>query len=53
MARGRTPEEVWMGTPDEIDFCPPVYPVRHIFSMKIEGVSEGFCFGKGQKWRRP
>jgi hypothetical protein len=30
MARGRTPTEAWMGIPDEIDFCLPIYPVRHI-----------------------
>jgi hypothetical protein len=35
MARRRTPLEAWMGTPDEVDFCPHIYPVRHIcFSMK-------------------
>jgi hypothetical protein len=28
MARRRTPLEAWMGTPDEVDFCPPIYPVR-------------------------
>jgi hypothetical protein len=53
MARGRTPAEAWMGTPDEVDFCPPIYPVRHIFSVKREGVSEGFCSGKGRRQRRP
>jgi hypothetical protein len=53
MARGRAPAEVWMGIPDEVDFCHPIYPVRHVFSMKREGVSEHFCPGKGQKWRRP
>jgi hypothetical protein len=30
MARGRMPAEVWMGTPDEVDFCLPIYPVRDI-----------------------
>jgi hypothetical protein len=30
MARRRTPAEAWMGTPDEVDFCPPIYSVRHI-----------------------
>jgi hypothetical protein len=34
MARGRTPAKAWMGTPDEADFYPPIFPVRHIFSMK-------------------
>jgi hypothetical protein len=52
MARGRTPAEAWMGTPDEVDFCPAIDPVRHIFSMKREGTSEGFCCGKRQKQRR-
>jgi hypothetical protein len=53
MARWRTPEEVWMVTPDEADFCPLIYPVRHIFSMKRVGASEGFCCGKGQNQKRP
>jgi hypothetical protein len=30
MARRRTPVEAWMGTPDEVDFCSPIYPVRHV-----------------------
>jgi hypothetical protein len=30
MARRRTPIEAWMETPDEVDFCPPIYHVRHI-----------------------
>jgi hypothetical protein len=34
MARGRTPVEVWMGTPDEVHFCPPIYPVRLYFLWK-------------------
>jgi hypothetical protein len=38
-----------MGTPDEVDFCPPIYPVRHIFSMKGEGASEGFAVVRGKK----
>jgi hypothetical protein len=29
MARRRTPAEAWMGTPDEVEFCPPIYFVRH------------------------
>jgi hypothetical protein len=29
-ARGRTPVEAWMGTPDEVDFYPPIYSVRYI-----------------------
>jgi hypothetical protein len=33
MARGRTPVEAWMGSPDEVDFCPPTYPVRHIYFL--------------------
>jgi hypothetical protein len=41
MARGRTLVEAWMGTFDEADFSPPLYPVRHIYSMKREGASEG------------
>jgi hypothetical protein len=41
-----------MGTPDEVDFDLPKYPVRHIFAMKREGASEGFCCGNGRKWRR-
>jgi hypothetical protein len=32
---------VYIGTLDEVDFCAPVYPVRHIFSIKREGASEG------------
>jgi hypothetical protein len=52
MARGKTSAEAWMGTPDEVDFCPPIYPVRHIFSMKGEGVAGGCYSSKGQKWRR-
>jgi hypothetical protein len=40
MARRRTPVEAWMGTSDEVDFCPPIYPVRHIcFFMKRESQS--------------
>jgi hypothetical protein len=30
MAKRRTPVEAWMGTPEEVDFCPCIYPVRHI-----------------------
>jgi hypothetical protein len=30
MARGKTPVEAWMGTFDEVDFCPPIYSVRHL-----------------------
>jgi hypothetical protein len=30
MARRRTHVEAWMGTLDEVDFCPSIYPVRHI-----------------------
>jgi hypothetical protein len=30
MTRGRTPAELCMGTPDEVDFCPAIYPVRHL-----------------------
>jgi hypothetical protein len=41
MARGRTLVEVWTGTFDEADFCPPIYTMRHIYSMKREGASEG------------
>jgi hypothetical protein len=48
MARGRTPAEVWMGTPDEVDFCPPIYPVRHIFFMKREGALEAFAPVRGK-----
>jgi hypothetical protein len=48
MARGRTPEEVWMRTPDEVEFYTP-----YTLFMKREGVSEGFCSPKGQKWRGP
>jgi hypothetical protein len=33
--------EAWMGTLDEVDFCPPIYLVRYIFFFKREGVSEG------------
>jgi hypothetical protein len=29
------------GTFDEADFCPLIYPVRHIYSMKREGASKG------------
>jgi hypothetical protein len=55
MARGRTPVEAWMGTPDEVDFCPLIYSVRHICLLwkEIVRASGGFCSGKGQKWRRP
>jgi hypothetical protein len=28
-ARRKTPVDAWMGTPDEVDFCPPIYSVRH------------------------
>jgi hypothetical protein len=52
MARGRNSAEAWMVTPDEVNFCPPIYPVRHIFSKKREGASEGFAPVKGEKWRR-
>jgi hypothetical protein len=41
MAKGRTLVVAWMGTSDKADFCPPIYPVRHIYSMKREGSSEG------------
>jgi hypothetical protein len=30
MARRRTPVEAWMGSPDKVDFCLPIYSVRHI-----------------------
>jgi hypothetical protein len=55
LARRRTPVETWMGTPDEVDFCPPIYSVRHICFLwkEREGAYGGFCFGKEQKWRRP
>jgi hypothetical protein len=33
-----------IGTFDEVNFCPPIYPVRHIYSMKREGASEGIGF---------
>jgi hypothetical protein len=33
MARGRTSAEVWMGTPDKVDFCPLIYPVRQIYFL--------------------
>jgi hypothetical protein len=51
MARRRTPVEAWMGTPDEVDFCPPIYSVRHICFLGKEGerASGGFCSSKGQK----
>jgi hypothetical protein len=41
MAKGRTLVEAWMGTFDEADFCPSIYPMRHICFMKREGASEG------------
>jgi hypothetical protein len=41
MASERTLVEVWMGTFDEADFCPLIYPVRHIYPTKREGSSEG------------
>jgi hypothetical protein len=44
IARGRTPVEVWMGTLDEVDICPLIYLVRHIFFMKMEGAFEGIVF---------
>jgi hypothetical protein len=44
MARGRTPVEAWIGTLAEVDFCPPIYPVGHIFSMKREGAYEVIVF---------
>jgi hypothetical protein len=40
MARERTPVGAWMGTLDEVDFCPYIYPVRNIFFIKREGASE-------------
>jgi hypothetical protein len=56
MAKGRTFVEAWMGTVDEVDFCPPIYPVislslslslytymfceTYIFSIRREGASE-------------
>jgi hypothetical protein len=30
IAREMTPAEAWMGTPDEVDFCPLIYHVRLI-----------------------
>jgi hypothetical protein len=48
MARGRTPAEAWMGTPDEVDFCPPINPVRHIFAMKREGGLKAFALVRGK-----
>jgi hypothetical protein len=30
MARGRSHVEAWMGTPDKVDFCSPIYSVRHL-----------------------
>jgi hypothetical protein len=57
MARGRTPAELWIGTPDEVDFCPPIYPVRCIYFLWEEGASESiffFCYcGMGQNQRSP
>jgi hypothetical protein len=51
MAKGRTTVEAWTRTLDEVDFFPPIYPVKHIFFMKREGASEGtvFCCSNGQK----
>jgi hypothetical protein len=36
MSRDRTPVEVWMGTPDEVDFCPPIYPMKYIYFLSKE-----------------
>jgi hypothetical protein len=36
MVRGKTLMEVWTGTFDKVDFCFPIYPVRHIYSTKRE-----------------
>jgi hypothetical protein len=38
MAGGRKPVEAWTGTLDEVEFCPPTYPVIHIFYKKIGSV---------------
>jgi hypothetical protein len=56
MAIGKIPVEAWTGTPNEVDFCPLMYPVRHIYFLGKEEVSEGivfFCCSKRQKQRRP
>jgi hypothetical protein len=39
MARRRTPVEAWMGTVDEVDFCPPIYSVRHICFLQKDSES--------------
>jgi hypothetical protein len=44
IARGGTFVEAWMGTFEEVDFCPLIYPVRHMYFMKREGASEGIFF---------
>jgi hypothetical protein len=44
VARGGTLVEAWMGTFDEVDFCPPIYPVSHTCSMKREGMFECSVF---------
>jgi hypothetical protein len=41
MTRGRTLVKAWKGTFDEAEFCPPIYPMRHIYSMKREGATDG------------
>jgi hypothetical protein len=33
MAREWKPVEVWLATPYKIDFCPPIYPMRHIYFL--------------------
>jgi hypothetical protein len=33
MARGWTPKKAFTGTPDEVDFCPPICLVRHIYFL--------------------
>jgi hypothetical protein len=56
MARRGTPLEAWMGTSDEVDFCPPISISceAYMLFMKRERAraSGGFCSSKGQK-RRP
>jgi hypothetical protein len=39
--------EAWIGTPDEVDFCPPQYPLKHIYIfIRREEASKNivFCF---------
>jgi hypothetical protein len=33
--------ETWTWTFDEAAFCPPIYSVRHIYSIKRKGATEG------------